>query len=73
MNSNTIIELISEALEVEIKSESLQLDTLPEYDSMGILMIMEIFEQHQIDLFPEDFIEVHKVSELVKIVKSKFN
>jgi acyl carrier protein len=73
MTSNTILELISEALEVEIKNENIQLDSLQEYDSMGILNIMEIFEQHQIDLFPEDFNEVHQVSELVKIVQNKIN
>lgn len=73
MNSKKILELISEALEVEINNESIELDSLPEYDSMGILMIMEIFEQHQIDLFPEDFNEVQQVSELLEIVQSKIN
>ena len=71
MKSEKIVELISEALEIEIKDTDVLLDTIPEFDSMGILMIMEVFEQHEVDLFPEDFTSLVKVSDLVSIIHSK--
>ena len=55
IKSEKIATLISEVLEIEIKDTGILLDTIPEFDSMGILMIMEEFEQHEVDLFPEDF------------------
>ena len=71
MKSEKIVELISEALEIEIKDTDVLLDTIPEFDSMGILMIMEVFEQHEIDLFPEDFTNLVKINDLVYTVRNK--
>ncbi len=71
MDKSTIISLILDALELETIDGSMMLDRIPEYDSMGILMIMEMFEQNGIDLFPEDFISLTIVSDLVSIIHSK--
>jgi len=71
MKSEKIIELISEVLEIEIKDTDVLLDTIPEFDSMGILMIMEAFEQHEVDLFPDEFTSLVIVSDLVNIIIQK--
>tara|TARA_B110000858_G_C17546714_1_gene356112 strand:- start:35 stop:256 length:222 start_codon:yes stop_codon:yes gene_type:complete len=71
MKNEKILDLISEALEIEIKDVDILLDTIPEFDSMGILMIMEVFEQHEVDLFPEDFTSLKKISDLLLVILSK--
>jgi acyl carrier protein len=71
MNKNKIIELISDGLEMEVINDKAMIDSVQEYDSMGILMIMEIFEQNGVDLFPEDFANITIVSDLVDMIHSK--
>ena len=71
MKNEKILDLISEALEIEIKDVDVLLDTIPEFASMGILMIMEVFGQHEVDLFPEDFTSLKKISDLLLVILSK--
>ncbi|MBT4730342.1 hypothetical protein HOB87_00025 [Candidatus Woesearchaeota archaeon] len=71
MEIDTILELISKALEVETIDSDTLLDSIDEYDSMGILMIMEIFEQNNIDLFPEDFVSLVTVFDLVNTINKR--
>ena len=71
MEIDTILELISKALEVETINSDTLLDSIDEYDSMGILMIMEIFEQNNIDLFPEDFVSLVTVFDLVNTINKR--
>jgi acyl carrier protein len=71
METDKVLELISESLEVEITDSDILLDSIDEYDSMGILMIMEMFEQNQVDLFPEDFANLTTISDLVNKIQEK--
>ena len=73
MKTNKILRLISEALEVEVTEDSMLilLDNIDEYDSMGILMIMESIEQEGVDLFPEDFKNLITVSDLINVIYNK--
>ena len=71
MEIDTILELISKALEVETIDSDTLLDSIDEYASMGILMIMEIFEQNNIDLFPEDFVSLVTVFDLVNTINKR--
>jgi acyl carrier protein len=73
MKTNKILRLISEALEVEVTEDSMLilLDNIDEYDSMGILMIMESLEQEGVDLFPEDFKNLITVSDLINVIYNK--
>ena len=71
MKNERIMELISEALEVHIEEPNALLDTIPEFDSMRILMVMEIFEQKNVDLFPQDFTGLITISDLINLIQSK--
>ena len=71
MEIDTILELISKALEVETIDSDTLLDSIDEYDSMGILMIMESLEQEGVDLFPEDFKNLITVSDLINVIYNK--
>ena len=65
MDRKEILDQIEELLDVEDLSEEQLLESVVEYDSMGILILMEWYDSLRVDVAPEEFLSFELVSELI--------
>jgi len=65
MDRKEILDQIEELLDAEDLSEGQQLESVVEYDSMGILILMEWYDSLGVDVAPEEFLNFNIVSELI--------
>ena len=65
MERKKILEEIEELLDTESLSEEQVLENVDEYDSMGILILMEWYDSRGVSLHPEDFFDFNTVSDLI--------
>ena len=66
-----VFDVIVESLELDSVTLDDRLDSIVEYDSMGILTLIEVFDMKGIDLSPGDFEFLDSVSDLVSMIESK--
>ena len=65
MNRKEILDQIEELLDAEDLSEGQQLESVVEYDSMGILILMEWYDSLGVNVNPEEFMDFNTVSDLI--------
>ena len=72
MNKKEILQHIVNALEIDDYDLNSNLNNIEEYDSMGILIIIEVFELEGIDIFPDDFRGLDTLESLVEMINRKY-
>ena len=65
MKREQILEEIEELLDTEGLTESQLLESVIEYDSMGVLILMEWYDSLGVDVDPEEFSSFNVVSDLI--------
>lgn len=74
MDRKTFFEQVQEILEVDDPIDaSTDLTELEEYDSLGILNLMTMFEEMGIDTSPQTFEEIVTGADLLRVADSKVN
>ena len=68
MDSKTFFERVQEVLEIdEVIDSSTDLTELEEFDSLGILNLMTMFEEMGIDTSPQTFMEITTGADLLRV------
>jgi len=65
MEREQVLEEIEELLDTEDLTEDQSLESVVEYDSMGILILMEWYDSLGINVNPEEFMDFNAVSDLI--------
>jgi len=65
MEREQILEKIEELLDTEILTENQPLGSVVEYDSMGILILMEWYDSLGVNVNPGEFMDFNVVSDLI--------
>jgi acyl carrier protein len=65
MERGQILEEIEELLDTEDLTEDQSLESVVEYDSMGILILMEWYDSLGVNVNPEEFMDFNAVSDLI--------
>ena len=65
MERGQILEEIEELLDTEDLTEGQSLESVVEYDSMGILILMEWYDSLGVNVNPEEFMDFNAVSDLI--------
>ncbi len=72
MNKKDFLELLQETLDCEEElNEDMELETIYEYDSIGILSLMSMYDDLGIKVSPQDFEQVEKVIDLINLIDNK--
>jgi len=68
MKKDEFLELLAETIDTEDElNDEMNLDDIEEYDSIAILSLMSMYDELGIKVTPNDFKDLKKVADLIKL------
>jgi len=72
MKKDDFLELLAETMDTEEElNEDMNLEDIEEYDSIAILSLMSMYDEMGVKVTPNDFKNLEKVSDLIKLAGDK--
>ena len=72
MKKDEFLELLAETMDTEEElNEDMNLEDIEEYDSIAILSLMSMYDEMGVKVTPNDFKNLEKVSDLIKLAGDK--